>query len=149
MGSAAERLHRRTKERALAVATRRADLAHAQGRILRRQGPATPSLLVVTASISKGCDYRSSCSGTYSSPLEVAKTGHRRHVASGRLQRTSHGLRMFAIFMRFVAVLFAVWITVAGFASGKPILGVIGLLLVAGSGAYATLRLRTYLDSRD
>jgi hypothetical protein len=50
--------------------------------------------------------------------------------------------------MRFVAVAAALWVTVAGFASPHPAVGLIGLLLFAVALGWALLRLRTYRESQ-
>ena len=66
----------------------------------------------------------------------------------GRAQSVADGVRLFAILMRFVAALAALWVTVDGFATGQPLFGFIGLLLFAVALGWALLRLRMLRDSR-
>jgi hypothetical protein len=64
------------------------------------------------------------------------------------LRQFTAALRLVAILALFFGVFCALVFAIGGFASSHPAEGVVGLLLAAGAGSVAALRLRLWLEVR-
>jgi hypothetical protein len=64
------------------------------------------------------------------------------------LRQFTTALRLVAILALFFGVVCALAFAIGGFASSHPAEGIVGLLLAAGAGSVAALRLRLWLEVR-